>query len=305
MKTAFLLNPRAKKGTGTRSWSSFEPEIRSRFPRSTVYTPADLSQLEETLCLIEQQHYERVIVVGGDGTVNRVLNLLLTRHPDFAKEVLVGILPMGTGNDLARSIGLTKSKQKNLDILQKSRYRNIDIGQVTFTSPTGEPRTAYFCNMLTLGISTLALEALNQARSPSPFCYMGTLLKKVAHYTPTPIRMYANDHLVYKGPILVASIANGRYIGGGIPLLPAASLQDGKFHTLAITKMPVWKQFCLLPLLCMGKQPFRERVACTVSRVRIESDMADTPFETDGELPGFLPLEAVCLPQAIRLIGAF
>ena len=302
MKTAFLLNPRARKGMGMRAWYAIEPEVEYLFPHFESFSPTDEHQLREVLTFLVYQSYNRLIVVGGDGTLNRVINLLLEEFPDFARTVILGILPMGTGNDLARSAGFSKSVRENLKILQEGYYDQVDVGKITYSLPTQELKTGYFLNMLTLGVSTLAVEAMHESSSPSPFSYFGVLLKKLTDYTPYPIRMFAQEKLLYSGPILVICVANGRYAGGGFPLLPTAELADGKFHSLVITTMPFWKQMCMLPLICIGKQPFREKILCTTNYVRIESDIPNIAFETDGELPGYLPLEIQCIPQAIHLI---
>ncbi len=302
MKTAFLLNPRAKKGTGIYRWYANSSEIKRLFPEHESFAPADAHELRKTLATLAEQRYHKLIIVGGDGTVNRVLNVLLGEFPDFAKEVLLGVLPMGTGNDLARSAGFTRSIQKNLEILQRGHSTKIDVGKVTYTTHTKKQHTGYFINMLTVGVSTLAVEAMSEATSPSPFSYLGVLVKKLTHYTPPAIRMYAQEKLVYSGPILIICIANGRYAGGGIPLLPTAALHDGKFHSLIIKTMPIWKQLLLLPFLRIGQQPFRERILCITNQVRIEAELPQVAFEVDGELPGCLPLEITCIHQAIHLI---
>ena len=142
MKTAFLLNPRAKKGTGIQSWYSLEPEIKTRFPYCKIIAPADPYQLKEALSLLAQEHYERLIIVGGDGTVNRVLNILLNEFPVWAHRLLLGVLPMGTGNDLVRNLGFTGSMQKNLDLLQQGFCRKVDVGKVTYSLHSGLPAEA-------------------------------------------------------------------------------------------------------------------------------------------------------------------
>jgi len=302
LKTAFIINPRAKKGLGVLYWFRLEGELLRRFPRARYFFPGDTHQLDDILGVLSQQGFERLILVGGDGTVNRVVNRLFSQFPSFLAQLRIGILPLGTGNDWVRNFGFTKNFRTNLDILAANRVEAVDVGKVQCVGPDGALKQSYFLNMLTMGLSVLAVEAMNASTSSAVFSYMGALVQKMTKFHPYPVKIHGKKGLLFEGNILNICIANGKYVGGGIPLLPQAKQNDGLFHCLVVQPMPIYKQMAILPFLLLGKHLFKEKVEFTSDFLTIEARDLSIDFETDGELPGSLPITVECVPRAIQII---
>ena len=208
----------------------------------------------------------RLIVVGGDGTINEVLNGIT----DFSR-IRFGIIPTGSGNDFARGLGIPKDTDKALDIMLSSvSGRNIDIGEVItengnsryFGISSGIGLDAIVCKknldskvkklLNKFGIGSLSYIILTISTLFSMETYDVKVRLKTSDTGADGVKKDLIEEERFSKLIFLAAM-NFFAEGGGVPMSPNASSEDGKLSICAVNGIPKWQTFLKLPLLTMGK----------------------------------------------------
>ena len=242
------------------------------------------------------------IVVGGDGMVNLGANLLAETGVPF------GIMPSGTGNDMARALGIPyDNTDVALGMIVEALGRppmEIDAGLITHTDDkTGLEKTTWFACMLSAGFDAVVNERANRMRRPR-----GRSRYNLALY----LELIRLKHLSYRLEIdgesmqldgTLVSVGNGRSFGGGITVLPDAELDDGLLDVLVVKPLSRIAFLRIFPRVFKGEHVTDPRVSITrAKRVRIES--AGIAAFADGERLGLLPIDVEVVPGALRVFSS-
>jgi diacylglycerol kinase (ATP) len=237
-----------------------------------------------------------IIAAGGDGTLNEVINGIAPPHP--IRRVRMGIVPLGTANDFARSMKLPARVENNIDILRAKQTVLVDLVRVT------GKRTRYFINVSAGGFSGAVDEKLTpQIKSTwGPLAYLrsaAAALPKLRAYHATVI---FDDVERWEGELYNIVIANGQFVAGGLPIAPDASVRDGLLDVLLVPKRPAREMALLTAQMLLGKHlssdaiPFRRTRKISVkSRPRMW-------FNVDGEPFGDDPAVFQILPRALEFV---
>lgn len=237
-----------------------------------------------------------IIAAGGDGTLNEVINGIASPHP--IRGVRMGIVPLGTANDFARSMKLPARVENNIDILCAKQTVLVDLVRVT------GKRTLYFINVSAGGFSGAVDEKLTlQIKSTwGPLAYLrsaAAALPKLRAYRTTVI---FDDVETWEGELYNIVIANGQFVAGGLPIAPDASVRDGLLDVLLVPKRPAREMALLTAQMLLGKHlssdviPFRRSRKISVkSRPRMW-------FNVDGEPFGDDPAVFQILPRALEFV---
>ena len=237
-----------------------------------------------------------IIAAGGDGTLNEVINGIASPHP--IRGIRMGIVPLGTANDFARSMKLPTHVENNIDILRAKQTVLVDLVRVT------GKRTRYFINVSAGGFSGAVDEKLTpQIKSTwGPLAYLrsaAAALPKLRAYRATVI---FDDVERWEGELYNIVIANGQFVAGGLPIAPDASVRDGLLDVLLVPKRPAREMALLTAQMLLGKHlssdviPFRRTRKISVkSRPRIW-------FNVDGEPFGDDPAVFQILPRALEFV---
>ena len=242
------------------------------------------------------------MVAGGDGTTSEVVTgLLAAQLGDYAE---LGILPLGTGGDLAKTLELPSSVIAAARRIQSGTLRMLDAGRIRYRDRGGAERTGYFANMTSVGISGLVTELVDRAPKllGGRMSFLIGTLRGLASFRPVPLTLHVDDELVHQGPTILAVVANGRYFGGGMHVAPEARVDDGLFDLVVIPEVPLRRLLSQLPSLYRGTHLELPEVGhFRGQRFRTEGEGA--PIEIDGESLGTVPVEVECLPGALRFVG--
>lgn len=302
MKTVFVVNPKAGQGKGLEKLYAAIEDARTRYELDVdIYTTTaagDATRFVAEYC--RNNPPARFIACGGDGTANEVLNGLI----DFPA-CEMGVLPIGTGNDFCRNF---PDGGDFKDVLAQvgGSTQKCDVIRVDT-----EEKSFYCLNMINIGFdSNVAAMTVEMKKKPfvsGPLAYFlsifGTLIPKKG----TDLKIEADGELLHDGPLLLTSIANGRFCGGGIQSNPGASVCDGLLNINIIYNISRLKFLRLLPLYMKGTHPQLrgvERYITNVARPSI-TVTPNTPFallSLDGEIATHKKLTFTAVHEAVSMV---
>lgn len=305
MKTRFIVNPESANGRVRRKWPAVHKRLECvyPFPFETVFTESPLheTQLARDGIL---RGCDRIISVGGDGTLNGVLNGFFDESRLLNPEVALGVLEIGTGADFARTLGFPPETDEAIDRLAKVEPQRIDVGKATFLSLDGTRRVRCFVNILDFGIGGAVVERVNRTtkRFGGRIAFMWAILGALLHYKNKKI-CYRLDHGEWKTGVLNNFIvANGRYFGGGLFPAPEAELGDGLFDVVLFGDIGRLEAIRSLPSLRAGSHLSNPYVDVIRAR-EIEAESDEAVFiDMDGDLVGQLPITVSIMPGVLRFL---
>jgi len=246
-----------------------------------------------------------VIAVGGDGTINESVNGFLRGDEPINPNARLGIIPIGTGGDFQRSIGIPHEIEDAVDIIANGVARPIDVGVAHLEGDDGHPVERYFVNLTSFGMGGDVSVRAKNFLTPlgGKIAFLCATFAVFFTYRAKHVRLTLDgEPLPDELRITNVAIGNGRYHGGGMHPCPRAVLDDGLLEVTTIDYLNMFELVRDLPVLYSDdiyKHPkVRHHRAKTV---RAESDEI-VRIELDGEAVGTLPLEARILPRRLPLL---
>ena len=290
MKPYIIFNPRAGSATDRKRVLSQLTQLDPIALRIT----RKAGDAEKWARAAVRAKCDYVVVAGGDGTLNGVVNGLGAE----AKNVRIGIVPLGTGNDFARTLGLPFSIEQNIDILRSAKTRRIDLVRVK------SKRARYFVNVSAGGFSGMVNEKMTSKikRTWGPLAYIrgaaAALPKLHAYHTQI---LLDNDEQL-SAELYNVVVANGRFVAGGLPIAPDADPSDGLLEVVLIPKLCVTEIALLAAEIVLGKHLSSK---ATIFRRAKKISVRSRPgmcFNVDGELVGNAPAVFQILPRALNFV---
>lgn len=259
---------------------------------------------EEAACLAVEQGCDYLISVGGDGTIHEMVNGVMRADAARRARVTLGVLPYGTGNDFARTLGAANAVSGLARQIHEGRVRPLDLGRVR-AGADGAVR--YFANIASLGISSAVVDRVARLPRwlPSSLAYAIGTLWSLARWRPARMRLDLEDGEVREETLINLCLANGRYFGGGLGVAPQARADDGWLELVMIRRASIGAFLRFLPALRRGRRIDDARVVYARCRgVRISTWPEGCPLEADGERIGHAPVQIDLLPGALRWLCA-
>jgi YegS/Rv2252/BmrU family lipid kinase len=235
--------------------------------------------------------------VGGDGSVNEVVNGVAGDD-----SVEIAVIPRGTGWDFARTFGIPRDLDAAVEIALSGDVRTIDLGLVSYRTWSGAEARAHFANVASAGISGAIAQRANETSKAlgGKISYYWATLAVFARWQTGEMRISVDDE-IRGGKMIDALVANGRYLGGGMMMLPEAEPDDGVFDVLLIGDVTKRDLMFTLPKSYRGNHLPHPRLEVLRGRVVTVDADEPLPIEIDGEQPGTTPARFEIVPQALRL----
>lgn len=295
----FVVNPASANGSTWRRW----PEIAHRAAELGLSGESLLSERRGHAAELAQRAAEDgaalVVAVGGDGTVNEVVNGLLA--VDGARPELA-VIARGTGTDLVRHFRIPTKLDGAVRTARDGAARPLDAGRVSYRGWDGEEASAYFANAASAGMSGAVAQRANSSSKAlggrASFLY--ATLAVFARWHASEMDVEVDDER-RSGLMYDAIVANCRYLGGGMAMTPDAVPDDGLLDVLLIGDITRRDLALTLPKVYRGTHlPHPKAEALRGRRVTVRSD-TPVPVELDGEQPGTTPATFEVVPDALRL----
>ncbi|MEW6335163.1 MAG: diacylglycerol kinase family protein [Thermodesulfobacteriota bacterium] len=303
-QTLFVVNPHAGNGSTGKEWpriSNIAWNLLGPYETCLTAGPGDATR-------ITREHlfrgFDRVICVGGDGTLNEVVNGFLDENTPFRKDAVLGFLPNGTGCDFSRTIPIPANLEASLETILEDHIQTIDVGHIRYLDHQGNTCNRYFHNIASFGLGGEVVDRVNRtSKAFGPFLTFiwGTLASLFA-YNNKRVSLRVDGGQEQTVDVLNIAIANGRYHGGGMLVAPHASTDDGLFHVTVIGAMGLPLVLWHLPKLYLGGIERVRQVRMQTGRKVVATSGQRVLLDMDGEQPGTLPAELSIVPGAIRMI---
>lgn len=243
-----------------------------------------------------KQGCDLIVAAGGDGTLNEVINGL----GEDAGHVRLGLIPLGTGNDFARTLGLPTDVDQCIELLRAGHARAIDLVRAI------SDRVRYFVNVSAGGFSGIVDEKLTPEMKSTwgPLAYIRSAAAAFPELRGYLTRIALDDKETVSESLYNVIIGNGRYVAGGIPVAPEALPDDGLLDLVLIPERPVADLALLVPQMLMGTHLSSGSIIYRrAARISVSSKPGMW-FNVDGELVGNEPVVFEVLSRALQFVTA-
>jgi YegS/Rv2252/BmrU family lipid kinase len=300
----FVINPVSGRGKGLSVWQALEPRlIEARVSYQWAISAYHRHAIELT-ALAYKRGIRHFVGLGGDGTLNELLNGIFdAAGSGSAQGCMLGLLPIGTGNDWVRSQHEKLHLNTLLQKLVKPPSIPYDVGIVELGSKEGK---SYFLNVAGAGLDGQVVRALEEKTKNGrigKFSYYSGLVKSLFAYQAPECIVTANQKALYAGRPIIVAAAKGRYFGGGMQISPRATYDSAALDITIVEKVPAYRVLLQLPKLFTGRiysASFVQKARVTGIHLRAESAMA---VQADGEFVGTSrEINVQVLPGAIRVL---
>jgi YegS/Rv2252/BmrU family lipid kinase len=308
-RTVLVVNPSAQNGQLGRRWPELAADLRRElggFEEVMTAAPGDATRLTRQAL---EGGAGAVVAVGGDGTINEVVNGFFDGDRPVAPSALLGILPFGTGGDFRKTIPLPKDTREAARVLAARKSRTIDVGHLEMTGPDGAPHSRIFINIASFGMSGLVDEYVNKTskRLGGRLSFMLATARAGLSYENQRVRLVFDGDESAPADLTIntVAVANGRYFGGGMFVAPQAELDDGQFDVVALGDMGKLDFIRHSRKIYAGTHLGLDKVSQRRARVVRAEPIGQGPvrLDVDGETPGTLPATFRVLPAALRLVA--
>ena len=295
-----IVNPTAGAGRTAKKWPYIKALLKNtglRFEHDITEAPGHAIELAKSAV---NKGYKLVVSVGGDGTINEIVNGIYATGD--MKDVELGIIGTGTGSDYIRTIGVSKYYQESCHHLMNPMKKSVDLGLVEFTA-NGQPAKRIFANFAGLGFDAEVVKATtrkfkNFGGKPA---YLMGLLSTFATYKNRNIHITMNGQSEDR-KVCTIVMSNGKYGGGSMLLAPDADPSDGLFDVIIIGDVTKPDLLRSLPRIYKGTHLTHPKV--TVRRTDLITISSDEPMaiQADGDLLGEPPARFTVLPSVLNIL---
>jgi YegS/Rv2252/BmrU family lipid kinase len=303
LKTFLVVNPRSSNGATGRRFSDIAVAVRDAigtFEHAFTSRPMEAAELAARAL---KDGYECVVSVGGDGTVNEVVNGFFEGGRPIREGAVLGVIPRGTGGDFRKSFGWTTDLREAAERLKGDGAKPLDVGRVDFVGNDGREVCRYFANIASAGVSGQVDYEVNRASKAlgGKATFAIGSLRAMLKYRDRKVRLSLDDAPPKEHLVTTLAVANGQYFGGGMWVAPDARPDDGRFD------ITLWTGYRLMDFVVKsaaiyngGHVHFPGTLRFSARKVRAESN-EEVLLDIDGEQPGRLPATFEVVPGAIRL----
>lgn len=280
---------------------TYLPRIQRLFSSleiSAQFAPTDSADaLESAAKRAISQGQRLLFAMGGDGTFQALVNA------SFGADVLLGILPVGGGNDFAAALGIPRDPVKATEAVLRGKPRRVDVARAR----TADGRTRFYVGGGGVGLDAEAARYASGAyrHFPGRIRYIAAALRALARYKALEVRIEfpESDPMVVVAKTLLAGALNTPTYGAGLRLAPGATVDDGLLHVFLVEDLSTLGVLNLLPRLVGSGELRTSRIKrWHVKRVRLATDRPCL-FHGDGEILGPTPVEIEVVQSAIQVLA--
>jgi len=283
-----VFNPASNGGRGSKQIPQYLSLLESRFPGFGHGVSARSGEEADRAEVAVREGYDTIVAVGGDGTLSAVADRLLNLN---LPGLTFGVLPGGTGNDFGRNLGIPgKDPEAAVSVLAGETVRRVDVGRLSGTSwheDRGEsPRPfRFFLNVVGFGFDVAVVDAAKGARFlKGELLYKATAFQQLFRYPGFSVGLDDGRDFRREDSTLMLTITNGAHFGGGFPIAPSATVDDGELHACFIGNAKPFRRLALFDRAGKGRHERATEVDAVASPAFHLSFPEPVRFEVDGDI---------------------
>lgn len=297
-----IVNPAAGGSRGNKRWNKIEADLKSLgIAYEAQLTNASLHASHIAKEAIEKG-YRKLLIVGGDGTLNEVVNGLFAQQAVPSTEVTIALVSIGTGNDWIKTMGIPKEPSEAIKLLKNpNNTRTIDAG-LAYYHMHGHKHSRHFINVAGMAFDAEVTRDANNSKSAlGPVQYWMSLAKVIFTYNAVPIKVEV-DGTAYEDKTFCLNVGNCMFAGGGMMIVPNAKPDDGLFTVTHIKNVSRWTVIRNVAALGDGTFTKLDNVEqYTGKNVKVTSP-EPVWLEVEGEVLGEAPFEFQVLPASVKVL---
>lgn len=298
-----VVNPNAGVRKCERDWKKISELLQQQ---NIDYTAVFTEKRDHAISLTKEyieKGYRKVISIGGDGTLNEVINGVFRQKAVNTTEITIAVISVGTGNDWGRTFFIPSEYKKSIALIAKEETFVQDAGMVSFAN-NSETRYRYFVNMAGLGFDGLVAQKTNKDKDlgrANALVYFKNIFASLFSFQSVPTRIVIDDTEV-NHHIFSMGVAIGQYNGGGMKQAPNAVPDDGLFSLTLIKDMSKWSVIYNVNRLYNGTIGKHKKVEMLQGRHIIIEPKTPVLMEADGESLGQSPFTFTIIPRSLRVV---
>jgi len=298
-----IVNPNAGKRKGEKDWKKISSlMVKYNIPFKAIFTRHPNHAVKMSRIYI-RKGFKKVLVVGGDGTLNEVVNGILLQKKYDTTDITMGLIPVGTGNDWARTYGIPRDYEEAVKVIAEGKTFIQDTGKVEFIQDN-KKMTRYFLNNAGMGFDAMVVEKTNEVKSQgkgNSASYLTSLLKVMFRYKNLSATAYIDKEKIDM-KVFSFSVGICPWSGNGMKQFPEAIPGDGMFDITMISHITKLKIVRNIKKLYDGSFTSLPEVR-TVRTTKLNLQAPKPIFlEVDGESLGHTPIRFDIVPKSLKVI---
>jgi YegS/Rv2252/BmrU family lipid kinase len=300
-----LVNPNAGKRKGEKDWH----EIAAKITAAGIKFVHAFTEHRGHAVVLTRKHiesgYRNIIVVGGDGTLNEVVNGIFQQKEIPSKEITLAMIPVGTGNDWCRMFNIPGDYKQAINLIKKRKVFIQDTGTIKYISTEGTEITRYFINMAGMGFDAMVAQKTNKQKDlgkSNPMSYVVNIFSSLFSYSNTKVTILLDGEKIMSD-IFSMSVGICQYNGGGMKQAPTALPDDGLFDLTIIKPIGKFKIIRNIIKLFDGSFTRMPEVGTYRSSKIIIHSEPKMYMEADGESLGHTPFVFNIIPQSLNVVS--
>jgi YegS/Rv2252/BmrU family lipid kinase len=299
-----VVNPAAGGGKAGKDWQ----EIKALLTKHGIlHEPVFTNRRLHAMVLARQkieEGFSRIIVVGGDGTMNEVINGVFAQKRIPTTEVMLGMVSVGTGNDWGKMFNLPSDYEGAVETIKNQKTFVQDAGVVTYCK-SNKTWQRYFINIAGMGFGAKVVARSNKMKDKgksSPGLYLATLFTSLLSYRSIRAQIEIDGN-AFRRKVFNLNVGIGKYNGGGMMQVPHAIADDGLYSITLIRKMGKLNVIANIRMLYNGKITTHSKVEAYTGKVINVDSPSLLHLETDGETLGHSPMAFQIIPRSVKVIA--
>lgn len=302
-KWLLIVNPNAGRKKGDKDW----PKISKLLRKNNISYDVHFTKHRHHAVLIAKREiengYRNILVAGGDGTLNEVVNAIFLQTQCPTTDITLGMIPIGTGNDWGRMYGIKPDYEKSIQIIKEGKTFIQDAGRVFYQKDRFQ-KCRYFINIAGMGYDAIVAEKTNKMKEQGkggPFSYLFNLISSLFSYHANNLTLNIDGNQQLFN-IFSLSVGICRFNGGGMMQLPKALPDDGIFDLTVIDNIGKMEVISQLKNLYDGSFINHPKVKTFVGREISIQAHSRLILEADGESLGSAPFRFEMVQKSIKII---
>ncbi len=309
--TICIVNPNSANGSTGKYWRTIEKKIRAElgdckavlteYPGHATKLAAEAVKLGAKL----------IVSVGGDGTLNEVVNgIVQASNVDLGHvaDCALAMIPRGTGGDYRKTFAIEKDVEAAIERIKRGKFQLVDVGRAEFLDENGKQIVRYFANIMSFGVSGLVDYYCNHTTKAfgGKISFFVASVRALMKWRNRDIHIVIDDGVEDTTmKVQMIAVAIGRFFGGGMMIAPTADPSDGLFDIVAMKDFSLWESLTREIKVYKGEHIGDPKVELwRGKKLYAEPVSGDEPvfIDMDGEVPGKLPVSVEILPRVLKLV---